>query len=485
MRWGNMATTGSHTAKRCVALLIRPWLAALGVALCATIVGSAAQSAETARTPNIVFILTDDLGYGEVGCYGQKVIQTPNIDRMATEGLRFTDFYAGSTVCAPARCTLMTGLHTGHCRIRGNLTVPLEPSDVTVASVLKRAGYTTGLMGKWGLGEDGSTGVPQRQGFDDFFGYLNQVHAHNHYPDFLWRNGKKVQLRNEVTPVGQGGGGIATRRVDYSDDLFADAAVDFIDRNAARPFFLYWSMTVPHANNEGKNEGMEVPDYGPYADRPWPAPEKGRAAMITRIDGYVGRLLAKLKSMGLDDNTIVFFTSDNGPHAEGGADPNFFHSSGPLQGIKRSMHDGGIRVPTIARWPGHIQAGGTSATPLAFWDVLPTLAQLAGAKPPAGLDGISFVPTLLGRGDQPQHQFLYWEFHEGDSQQAVRMGPWKAIRVRPGAPLALYDLRSDLGEAHDVAAAHPDVVATIEQYLTTARSDSEPWPLKIRRKAKK
>jgi arylsulfatase A-like enzyme len=452
--------------------------------LCAAAVSAAAPQQVTARAdgrPNIVFILADDLGYGDVGCYGQKVIHTPNIDWLASQGMRFTDCYAGSTVCAPSRCTLMTGYHTGHTVVRGNANVPLRPEDLTVARVLKQAGYTTGIIGKWGLGEEDSTGIPNQQGFDYWFGYLNQVHAHNYYPEFLWRNTEKVPLRNEVQRMPgkeQSLGGVATKRVDYSNDLFAAEAIRFLDEHQAGPFFLYLPFTIPHANNEAGKQGMEVPSYEPYADKDWPEPQKGHAAMITRLDGYVGRVLKRLKELEIDEQTVVFFTSDNGPHKEGGGDPAFFHSSGPLSGYKRSMHDGGIRVPMIARWPGKIQPGTTSGLPWAFWDFQPTAAELAGVKAPAGIDGISVVPTLLQQGGQKTHDFLYWEFHEGGSSaQAVRMGDWKAVRSAPSAPIQLYDLRTDLAEANDVAAQHAAIVAQIAAYLNVARTASERWPL--------
>lgn len=460
----------------------RPWAIGTFLALfvlLAALAPVAAGTATPAEKPNILFILADDLGYGELGCYGQKWIQTPRLDRLAAAGLRFTDCYAGSTVCAPSRCVLMTGLHTGHCRVRGNALVPLEPEDVTVAEVLQSAGYVTGLIGKWGLGEAGSPGIPNRQGFDYWFGYLNQHHAHNYYPTFLWRNHEQVRLPNEVpgtTPERPFGTGVASKRVEYSHDRFIREALEFIERHKDRPFFLYLALTIPHANNEAGKEGMEVPDYGPYKDRDWPAPEKGRAAMITRMDADIGRVLDRLRDLDLDRKTIVFFSSDNGPHREGGSDPEFFGSSGPLRGFKRSLHDGGIRVPMLVCWPGRIRPG-VSNLPWGFWDVLPTLAELAGATPPAGLDGISVVPTLLGRPDQRRHDFMYWEFHEGGSQQAVRMGPWKAIRPW-GGTLRLYDLRSDIGEEHDIAREHPDVVAKIEAYLATARTESAHWPMR-------
>ena len=425
--------------------------------------------------PNIVFILADDLGYGELGCYGQRLIQTPRIDRMAAEGIRFTDCYAGCTVCAPSRCTLMTGLHTGHCRIRGNAQVPLATEDVTVAKLLRQAGYATGIIGKWGLGQPGSSGVPNRQGFDYWFGYLDQVHAHNYYPDYLWRNEEKVLLPNVVEK------GVAKRRVTYSPDLFASEALEFVEHHREKPFFLYLALTVPHANDEAGKNGMEVPDDKPYSDRDWPQVEKNKAAMITRMDADVGRLLDKLKTLGLDERTIVFFTSDNGPHREGGVDPAFFHASGPLRGIKRDLYEGGIREPMIVRWPGRIAAGQVSDFVWAFWDFRPTAAELAGVRSPADIDGVSIAAVLLespGKSAPPPHEFLYWEFHEGGFKQAVRMGRWKAVRTKLNRPLELYDLTNDLGETTNVAVKHPETVAQIETYLKRARTDSPNWPIK-------
>jgi arylsulfatase A-like enzyme len=438
------------------------------------------------KRPNIIFILADDLGYGDVGCFGQKTIQTPNIDRMAREGMRFTDHYAGSTVCAPSRCALMTGQHTGHCLVRGNARVPLRPEDVTVAELLKEAGYATGIIGKWGLGEADSTGIPNRQGFDYWFGYLNQRHAHNYYPKYLWRNEEQVELANEVNHIIGGRdrspGGVSTKRVEYSHDLFAEEALDFVEKHSNEPFFLYLTFTIPHANNEAGKEGMEVPSLEPYADRDWPDPQKGHAAMITRMDRDIGRLMARLKTLGLDENTFVFFSSDNGPHKEGGADPDFFNSSGPLRGYKRALYEGGIRVPTIARWPGKIKAGSITGHVSTFWDFLPTCCDLAGISPPEDIDGISFLPTLLGQpGKQKKHEFLYWEFHEQGKRQAVRMGDWKGVRQNvaknPDGPIELYSLKNDIGERHNIAGWHPEIVKKIEGYMKSARTPSENWPL--------
>jgi arylsulfatase A-like enzyme len=362
----------------------------------------------------------------------------------------------------------MTGRHTGHARVRSNSLVPLAPEDVTVAKVLKGAGYVTGIVGKWGLGEPGTTGLPNRQGFDEWFGYLNQHHAHNYYPDYLWRNEQRVELKNLVKD------NVATRRVEYSADLFTREALDFLDRHARQRFFLYLPFTLPHANNEAGKQGMEVPSDAPYSAEPWPQPQKNHAAMITYLDAQVGRVLEKLAALGLDERTIVFFTSDNGPHREGGADPEFFHSSGPLRGFKRALYEGGIRVPMIVRYPGKI-APGTSDQVWAFWDVLPTLAELAGAKAPEGLDGISMVPALLGERAagraQVDHPYLYWEFPERGFAQAVRMGRWKAVRQSPTAAWEVFDLSTDPGETHEVAREQAEFVTRVEAIAAGAHSD--------------
>lgn len=459
--------------------------------LCVTMLFAATIAA--ADKPNIIFVLADDLGYGDLGCYGQKIIQTPCLDRMAAEGLRFTQFYAGSTVCAPSRSVLMTGLHTGHTPVRGNAgpensgAQMLRDADVTVAEVLRSAGYATGLVGKWGLGMPGDEGVPNRQGFDSFYGYLSQHHAHNHFPDFLWRNEDKVSLPNVVTPVGAAGGGYATERVKYAGDLFAEEALAFVTQHRDRPFFLYLSLVVPHANNERSRilgDGQEVPDYGPYADRDWHSSLKGQAAMITRMDRQIGALLARLAELGIDQRTLVMFSSDNGPHNEGGPqyDPEFFRASGPLRGIKRSLTDGGIRVPFIARWPGTIPPGVSDHVGY-FGDFLATAAELAGVQPPPELDSISLVPTLRGRpAEQARHEYLYWEFYERGISQAVLLeGRWKGIRLKSlAAPISLYDLHHDLGEQQDVAAEHAELVARIGRIMETARVDNAFWKLPSR-----
>lgn len=442
-----------------------------------------------AEKPNLIWIMADDLGYGELGCYGQKVIRTPRLDRMAAEGMRFAQFYAGATVCAPSRSVLMTGQHHGHTRVRGNAgqanpaAQALKPGDVTVAAVLQRAGYRTALVGKWGLGDIGAaeSGLPRKHGFDCFFGYLNQRHAHNHFPDFLWRNERRVALSNVVTRVGDDGAGYATEARVYADDLFAEESLNFVAENKDRPFFLYWSMVVPHANNERARilgDGAHVPDYGPYADRDWPAQDKGQAAMITRLDGHVGRLLDALREHGLAERTLVVFTSDNGPHNESKHDVGRFNPSGPLSGIKRSLTDGGIRVPLIAWWPGKVAPGVESPHVGYFGDWMATAAELAGTEAPENTDSLSFAPTLLGQiHKQTRHEWLYWEFHEGGFKQAaLYRGRWKGIRSgNPDAPITLYDLDRDIAEKINVAAQHPEIAETIGAYLQAARTELPDW----------
>ena len=453
------------------------------------LIGAAADAQER---PNLIWIMADDLGYGDLGCYGQQVISTPSLDRMAREGLRFQQFYAGATVCAPSRSVLMTGQHHGHTRVRGNAGAKnpkaqaLREGDVTVAKVLQQTGYRTALVGKWGLGDVGEaeSGLPRKHGFDQFFGFLNQSHAHNHYPDFLWRNEQKETLPNTIVPVGNAGAGYPTpdgAKV-YADDLFANEAIQFVRENKDKPFFLYWSMVIPHANNErsGKlGDGTEVPDLGSYADKPWPNQDKGQAAMVSRMDGYVGRMLDELKQLKLDSRTLVIFTSDNGPHNESRHDLKRFQPSGPFSGIKRSLTDGGIRVPCIAWWPGQVAAGAESKHVAYFGDWMATACELSGAAVPNNCDSLSFAPALLGK-PTTEHEFLYWEFHEGGfNQAALYQGRWKGIRRKSlSAPLAVYDLQNDVAEQQDVSATQPEIAAKIDAYLKTARSDSVDWQAK-------
>jgi arylsulfatase A-like enzyme len=463
---------------------------ALGVAI-------AANAAE--RCPNIIFILADDLGYAELGCYGQTLIQTPNLDRMAAEGMRFTQFYAGCTVCAPSRSVLMTGLHTGHTRVRGNagslnpLAQSLRPGDRTVAHVLREAGYATALVGKWGLGDEGEAaiGLPTRQGFDYFFGFANQHHAHNYYPAYLLRGETAVPLKNKVPPgsadnpnAQRYGIGYATEKVDYASDLFRNEALAWVTQHKDQPFFLYLALTTPHANNEAGRDlknGQEVPDFGPYADRDWTAPNKGQAAMITRMDRDLGTLFARLKELKIDEHTLVCFSSDNGPHNEGGHTPSLFQPAGPLRGMKRGLTEGGLRVPFIARWPGHIAPGSVTAQVGWFADFFATASALAGVPAPKETDGVNLLPTLLGTpAKQAQPPHLYWEFHERGFNQALLLdGRWKAIRLaRRDAPIELYDLAHDLGETQNLAEQQPEKVARARELFTTARTDSPDWPVK-------
>lgn len=453
------------------------------------------------RPPNIVFILADDLGYGELGCYGSKLIQTPNLDRMAAEGMKFTRFYAGSPVCAPSRSVLMTGLHTGHTRVRGNAgkaninAQNLRTEDVIIPEILKKAGYNTALIGKWGIGHTGSDGLPNKKGFDYFYGYLDQLHAHNPYPDFIMRNDEVVKLRNKITPNTSGraredeaglvGAGIAEQPLDYVPDLMAAEALKWVKEQKDQPFFLFWSLISPHANNEGRKygRGQEVPDLGPYGDKYWPVPDKAHAASITRLDADIGRLLALLKEMGIDEQTLVIFSSDNGHHKEGGNNPDLFDANGPFRGLKRDLYEGGIRVPTIARWPGKVRAGEEVKTAYWFADILPTFAYLGGASEylPKQSDGQSFASLLQNVPfTPPPRKPFYWEFHEGGFSQGVIMDdPWKAIRLkRRDAAIQIYDLQSDPAEEKDIASDRADLVKRAKELFESEHADSVDWPIK-------
>ncbi|MDX1564222.1 MAG: arylsulfatase [Phycisphaeraceae bacterium] len=446
--------------------------------LCLLFTGAIAP-AEAADKPNIIFIMLDDAGYGDLSCFGQSKFETPHIDRLAAEGMKLTDHYSGSTVCAPTRCVLMTGFHTGHAYIRGNKEVrpigqhPIPKETVTVAERLKAAGYATGAFGKWGLGNPGSEGDPVHQGFDEFFGYNCQRNAHTYYPTWLFHNLKKVSLDGKT----------------YSEDLILEKMLTFVRSNKDKPFFCYWPITVPHAamhvpakyhdpfrkkfpqfeNKIGKYKGPKVRN-----------PIAAFAGMMVKMDEGVGRLVALLKELNIDRNTLIVFTSDNGPHREGGHNPVFFDSNGPFRGFKRDLSEGGIRVPTIAWWPGRIQAGSVSDHPSAHWDFMPTACEVAGVKPPENIDGISYLPTLLGKdGDQKKHDYLYWEFHERGGKRAARWGSYKAIQLKmskpkPG-PIAVYDLSKDPQEKDNLADKRPELVEQARKIFAEAHTESEIW----------
>jgi arylsulfatase A-like enzyme len=462
---------------------MRAFITLAASALAALWPGVVPAPAQPRSRPNVVIVQADDLGYGDLSAYGQARFETPSLDRLAAGGMRFTEYYAGSTVCGPSRAALMTGLHTGHGWIRGNGEIPLREEDVTLGMALRDAGYRTAVIGKWGLGIPGTSGMPDKKGFEYAFGFLDHRHAHRQFTDHLYRNGERI-----ATDVDH----------DYANDLFTREAAMFIERTDPRPFLLYLNYTVPHAEFRVPSDSLDAmrgrfpetpfenaradgratgPDNVSLGYRSQPTPKAAFAAMITRMDRDIGRLQDLLRSRGVERGTLFMFISDNGPSQEGGADPVYFKSAGGLRGIKRDLYEGGIRVPMIASWPGTIPAGRVSAHPWAHWDIFPTVAELAGAKTPAGIDGMSMARALRGEA-QPTHEFFYWEFHERGFQQAVRMGQWKAIRLRKDAPLELYDLRADPREERDVAEGHRDVVATIERYLRTARTDSPIWPVK-------
>lgn len=452
-----------------------------------------APSEPQPQPPNVIYILLDDAGWGDLGCYGQQKLKTPNMDRLAEEGMRFTQHYAGSTVCAPTRSCLMTGQHTGHTPIRGNgrdkdepeRVLPLGAGTTTVASLLKQRGYATGAFGKWGIGGPGSESDALALGFDHFTGFYNQALAHDYYPRWLWRDGEKLQLD----------------RTRYAHDVYMDDALQFVRDQRDGPFFCYLPVIIPHAAMQAPEEYhrrfREVyPQFddkvGKYSgdDRQTRVrnPIAGFAAMMTKLDDDIGRLLALLDELGIAEDTLVMLTSDNGPHHEGGHDPKFWDSNGPFQGTKRSLYDGGIRVPLLARWPGAIEAGAVSDLISAHWDLLPTLCELAGAQVPGDVDGLSMAPTLRGESGQLLHEYLYWEFYEQGGKRALRFGQWKAVRNNlaedPDAPIELYDITTDLAEQRDVSAGHPDEIARARRYFEAAHTPSE-WSYYRRPKAKR
>ena len=491
---------------------VRLLIFAIAAVASISIIGAWSGSTQSAggAPPNIVLILADDLGYGELGSYGQRRIRTPRLDRMAAEGMRFTQFYSGSTVCAPSRATLLTGHHTGHAYVRDNHELggfldaeergqlALPPDHPTVARWLRNQGYATAVVGKWGLGGPNSTGVPTKQGFDLFVGYLDQKQAHNFYPTHLWRNEEWFPLRNKYFSPHQKLEGDPNdprlyekyRGLDYSIDVMTREAVQWLRSNRSKPFFLYFAPTLPHlalqvpeqALEEYEGQFPETPYTGDNRYLPQRSPRAAYAAMITYLDAQVGRILDTVKELGADERTLVIFSSDNGATFNvGGAPTQFFESNGPLRGHKTNLYEGGIRVPMIARWPGRIRAGATSDHIGANWDMWATFAELAGGSPPDGTDGISIAPTLLGREGQRQHEALYWEFHSQGSSQAVRMGRWKGIRRNiakdPNARIELYDLERDPRESNDVAAANPQVVQRIDAVMKRSHTPSaiERW----------
>jgi arylsulfatase A-like enzyme len=449
----------------------RHFLKTAGLGAAAVLAGCAAST--STRKPNIIFIMADDLGWGDVGCYGQTKIKTPHIDNLAHEGLRFTNCYAGGAVCAPSRSVLMTGQHLGHTRVRGNggkvggvevtdngglqRRVPLEAEDITVAELLKKAGYTTGMTGKWGLGEPGTFGEPNQQGFDDWFGYLNQRRAHTYWPPYLWKNGEKIVLDENKNG----------RQGAYSHDMFTEFALEFLERNKNNPFFLFVPYTIPHYK-------LHPPSLAPYENKEWTEDQKAYAAMVTRMDKDVGRIMTWLQESKRDKDTIVFFCSDNGGLPR---EKIFFNSTGPYRGAKGVVYEGGLRVPMIVRYPGKVHPNTTSETPWYFADVLPTLMDLIGEQPPDNIDGISVLPTILGKKQDLSDRFMYWEHHTKSFSQAVRWGDWKAVRPEKETALELYDLKSDKSEEHDIASSRPDIVTKIEEYLQTARTESANWPI--------
>ena len=453
-----------------------------------------APKPKNSKPPNIIYILADDLGYGDIGVYGQTLFETPNLDRLAKGGMQFLQHYSGSTVCAPSRSALMTGQHTGHTFIRGNSErgftlenegqYPLASEELTIAEVLKEAGYRTAAFGKWGLGYPGSEGAPNSQGFDQFYGYNCQRVAHNYYPTHLWDNQLKEYLKGNDGNTAQ----------TYAPELIHQKALSFLEENKDAPFFMFYPSVIPHAElvapeeymvksrgkflpekkhvNAKKKDGYSVSGYNSQVES-----HAAFAAMVNILDDQVGEIMDKVHELGIAENTLIIFTSDNGPHKEGGADPDYFDSNGPLKGYKRDLYEGGIRVPMMAYWPSKIQPGSTSNHPSAFWDFFPTAIEIAGVKKEfAGIDGISFLPTLVGK-EQKSHPYLYWEFLERGGRQAVLMNQWKGIRLNmaknPDAPIELYRLTDDIGEENNLAQEYPQIVKKMDRLMKEAHVSSE------------
>ncbi|MDR2563472.1 MAG: arylsulfatase [Prevotellaceae bacterium] len=450
------------------------------------------QDAQSTERPNIIYIMADDLGYGDLGCYGQSLIKTPNIDRLSSEGMRFTQFYAGCTVSAPSRSSLVTGLHTGHTPIRGNKDFqggdyPQPENTYTIGKMLQAGGYATGCFGKWGLGAPHTEGAPHKQGFDRFFGYNSQGLAHHYYPYYLWNNQDTLCLSENK----------GFKKGVYAPDTIQAEAIRFIRNHKDRPFFAYLTYVIPHAELVNPDDSLAAMYKGKFPETPYKGVDDGDmyrkgpyessqqpkadfAAMVARLDAYVGDIYKLLKELKLDKNTIIVFTSDNGPHVEGGADPHFFKSYGALRGVKRDLYEGGIRVPFVVWYPKNVKAGTESHHVATFWDVMPTLAALTGTQAAENTDGISFLPTLTGQGNQVQHKYLYWEFHEQGGKAAVRKGDWKAILFDAGNAekrrMELYELSNDLHEDHNVAQQHPQIAAEMLQLMKEAHVDSEAFP---------
>ncbi len=462
----------------------------------ATTTIACSEKKEEQQSPNIIYILVDDMGVGDLSMFGQTAFNTPNIDKLAADGMLFTNHYCGSTVSGPSRAALMTGKHLGNQSVRGNQPNPqtIGNDELTIAKVLKGAGYTTGVIGKWGIGHPIPLDDPQTKGFDYSYGYLNMWHAHNCFPDFLYRNGVKEILEgNEQTtnpdgsprfpnfPEGTGVAKLDARKQFVPDLMIADAE-RFIVENKDKPFFLYYALNLPHANNEASPDGSEVPDYGEFADKEWPTTAKGYAQMMRIIDNQVGMIVAKLEELGISENTIIMFASDNGTHSEGGHSSEFFDSNGKTRGEKRDFYDGGIRTPFIVKWPKVVAPASKSDHLSAFWDVLPTFAEIIGAEHPKDVDGISFLSTLKGdiKG-QKKHEYLYFEFYEKGGKQAIVSGDWKYIKlnVRRGEKAAapineLYNLANDPEEQFNIVDKHPDIVAKMEQYIKEGHT---PFPV--------